>query len=63
MDFDRQIVVNNYIIDFYIKSLGLAIEIDGWYHEFKKEKDKNRQNYLESLELNFFFFLEFQILM
>ncbi len=61
MDFDRQIVVDNYIIDFYIKSLGLAIEIDGWYHEFKKEKDKNRQEHLESLGIKFFRVSDFDV--
>jgi very-short-patch-repair endonuclease len=38
LDFDRQIVIDNYIIDFYIKSLGLAVGNYGWYHEFKKGK-------------------------
>ena len=61
LDFDRQIVVHNYIIDFYIKSLGLAIEIDGWYHEFKKEKDKNRQEYLQSLGIKFFRVSDFDV--
>lgn len=28
IDFDRQRIIGNYIVDFYIKSLGLIIEID-----------------------------------
>ena len=33
IDFDRQRIVGNYIVDFYVKSLGLVIEIDGSQHE------------------------------
>lgn len=29
LDFDRQRIIGNYIVDFYVKSLGLVIEIDG----------------------------------
>jgi very-short-patch-repair endonuclease len=29
LDFDRQRIIGTYIIDFYIKKLGLVIEIDG----------------------------------
>jgi very-short-patch-repair endonuclease len=29
IDFDRQRVIGNYIVDFYEKALGLIIEIDG----------------------------------
>lgn len=54
LDFDRQKVIGNYIVDFYVKSLGLVVEIDGKYHDFKKEKDKERQQYLENLGIKFF---------
>ena len=37
------------------------VEIDGWYHEFKKEKDKNRQEYLESLGIKFFRVSDFDV--
>ncbi len=31
-DFDRQIPIDNYIVDFYCKKLSLVIEIDGSSH-------------------------------
>ena len=42
IDFDRQRIIGNYIVDFYVKSLGLVIEIDGWSHDVKKEYDEKR---------------------
>ena len=49
--FSRQIPINQYIVDFYCKDLKLAIEVDGSFHykEGQQEKDKIRQNRLESL--------------
>ena len=35
IDFDRQRIIGNYIVDFYVKSLGLVIEIDGSSHNEK----------------------------
>lgn len=52
IDFDRQKVIGNYIVDFYIKRLGLIIEIDGTSHIGKEEYDAKRENYLRSLGLN-----------
>ncbi|OWK74525.1 DNA methylase [Flavobacteriaceae bacterium JJC] len=54
IDFDRQKIIGNYIVDFYAKNLGLIVEIDGWIHDFKKEYDENRQRYLESHGLKVF---------
>ena len=54
IDFDRQKIIGNYIVDFYVKSLGLAIEIDGWSHDFKQEYDKKRQSDLESYGVKVF---------
>ena len=51
IDFDRQKIIGNYIVDFYIESLGLVIEIDGEIHKFKEEYDIARSNFLESLGL------------
>jgi very-short-patch-repair endonuclease len=51
IDFDRQRVIGNYIVDFYVKKLGLVIEIDGFSHEGKEEYDKERGDYLISLGL------------
>jgi very-short-patch-repair endonuclease len=51
IDFDRQRIIGNYIVDFYVKTLGLVVEIDGDSHENKVEYDAQRQQYLESLGL------------
>ena len=41
-------------MDFYVKNLGLVVEIDGWTHEDKVEYDQQRQQDLESLGLKVF---------
>ena len=51
IDFDRQRIIGNYIVDFYIKQLGLVIEIDGASHDDKQIYDKIREDYLISLGL------------
>ncbi len=53
--FSRQIPIHQYIVDFYCKDLQLAIEVDGSVHfkEGQQEKDKHRQNRLESLGVRF----------
>jgi very-short-patch-repair endonuclease len=54
LDFDRQRIIGNYIVDFYVKTLGLVVEIDGISHEGKIEYDRNRQNFLEACGLKIF---------
>lgn len=51
IDFDRQRVIGNYIVDFYVKSLDLVIEIDGTSKDEKGEYDDTTQKYLEELGL------------
>src|SRR5699024_11311264 len=51
IDFDRQRIIGNYIVDFYAPALGLIIEIDGTSHNDKEEYDVQRQAFLESLGL------------
>ena len=54
--FRRQYSINNYVIDFYCPKLRLAIEIDGDLHfttQKIKKYDRNRQIYLESLDISF----------
>lgn len=51
IDFDRQKIIGNYIVDFYIKRLGLVIEIDGTSHIGKEEYDAKRELFLLSLGL------------
>ena len=47
--FRRQERIIDYIVDFYCKELKLAIEIDGFSHDFKMEYDTFRQKSLEQL--------------
>ncbi len=54
IDFDRQRVIGNYIVDFYVKSLSLIIEIDGSSHIGKEVYDAKRQLYLESIGLKLY---------
>ncbi len=54
IDFDRQRIIGSYIVDFYVKALGLVVEIDGISHEEKIEYDAARQMFLESLGLKVF---------
>ena len=61
-DFDRQKVIGNYIVDFYVKRLGLVVEIDGGSHNEKTEYDSQRDQYLESLGLKVFHTTDFDVL-
>ena len=61
IDFDRQRIIGNYIVDFYVKSLGLVIEIDGSSHNFKEEYDEKRNEFLKSLDLKIIHISDFRI--
>ena len=61
IDFDRQKIIGNYIVDFYIKSLGVVLEIDGSSHNDKEEYDEKRQLFLESLDLVFYRISDYRI--
>ena len=54
IDFDRQRIIGNYIVDFYVKTLGLVIEIDGSSHDNKEEYDQKREEYLLSIGLRMY---------
>ena len=54
IDFDRQRVIGNYIVDFYVKALGLVVEIDGEIHNFQEEYDEKREMFLKELGLKVF---------
>jgi very-short-patch-repair endonuclease len=51
LDFDRQKVVGNFIVDFFCKNLAVAVEIDGSSHNDKVEYDIERDNFLKSVGL------------
>jgi len=47
--FNRQFPIDNYIVDFISRELKLIIEIDGYSHQFKHEKDIERDEKLQKL--------------
>ncbi len=53
LQFYRQKVIENYIVDFYCHRSKLVIEIDGGQHFTKKgqESDQSRDTYLKNLGL------------
>ena len=52
LDFDRQTIIGNYIVDFFCPRLDVVIEIDGCSHNNKQEYDHVRDEYLRSLGLH-----------
>lgn len=50
-DIDRQVVIGNYIVDFFIPELGLVFEIDGSSHDNKVEYDAERDAFMRDLNL------------
>ena len=51
LDFDRQKIIGNYIVDFFCALKGVVIEIDGESHDEKAEYDAKRDEFLEGLGL------------
>jgi very-short-patch-repair endonuclease len=54
IDFDRQKVIGNNIVDFYVKKLRLIIEIDGSSHIGKEDYDAERERFLVSVGLRMY---------
>ncbi|WKW46597.1 endonuclease domain-containing protein [Myroides sp. JBRI-B21084] len=61
IDFDRQRIIGSFIVDFYVKSLGLIIEIDGNSHNGKEEYDAMREDFLTNLGLAVYRISDFRI--
>jgi len=61
IDFDRQCVIGNFIVDFYVKTLGLIIEIDGSSHDNKEEYDAKREAFLLSFGLKVYRISDFRV--
>jgi len=59
--FLRQYSVNNFVIDFYVPKIKLAIEVDGSSHIGKEEYGSSRQRYIESLGIKVIRFSDEQI--
>jgi very-short-patch-repair endonuclease len=51
LDFDRQKIIGNYIVDFFCAELGLVIEADGASHDGREDYDAQRDAYLKGLGL------------
>ena len=51
LDFDRQKIIGNYIVDFYCAEIKVVLEIDGYSHINKAEYDARRDAYLKKLGL------------
>jgi len=51
LDFDRQKIIGNYIVDFYCANCNVVIEVDGGSHNEKQEYDAKRDQFLENLGL------------
>ncbi len=61
IDFDRQRIIGSFIVDFYVKSLGLIIEIDGASHNDKEEYDAMREEFLVNLGLIVYRISDFRV--
>lgn len=51
LDFDRQKIIGNYIVDFYCAEKSVVIEVDGRSHDNKQAEDTQRDIYLNHLGL------------
>ena len=61
IDFDRQRIIGNYIVDFYVKTLSLVVEIDGSSHDFRQDYDLERTKFLEDQGLKVFRITDFDV--
>ena len=61
LDFDRQKIIGNYIVDFFARNMMTVIEIDGESHDYKGEYDVIRENYLKSLGLEILHFQDIEV--
>lgn len=64
MEFLPNHQVGNYSFDFYCPSSKIAIEIDGYAHEFSEvySKDAAKKLHIQSLDITVFRFTDYQIL-
>ena len=62
--FLRQYGVGPYILDFYCPKIRLGVELDGSIHKEKENKiyDKDRERFLESLDINIIRFWNYDVL-
>jgi very-short-patch-repair endonuclease len=51
LDFDRQKIIGNYIVDFYCAEKQVVLEVDGSSHDYKIDYDRQRDAFLMGLDL------------
>ncbi|HMY11026.1 MAG TPA: DUF559 domain-containing protein [Turneriella sp.] len=51
LDFDRQKIIGNYIVDFYCAETNAVVEVDDSSHDAKHEYDMQRDAFLNGLGL------------
>ncbi len=51
LDFDRQKIIGDYIVDFYCAERNVVIEVDGPSHDNKEAYDKKRDDFMTGLGL------------
>ncbi len=51
LDFDRQKIIGNYIVDFFCAEKGFILELDGPSHDVREAHDARRDSFLRSLGL------------
>ncbi|MBS0287443.1 MAG: DUF559 domain-containing protein [Proteobacteria bacterium] len=63
VQFYRQKIIANYIVDFYAPSIKLVIEVDGSQHYEAQgiEQDLSRDSFLDSLGLNILRFSNYEV--
>ena len=61
LDFDRQKIIGNYIVDFYCSVKKVVIEIDGVSHDDKMAYDACRDKYLQDLGLTVIHLLDVDV--
>ncbi|WP_344927221.1 endonuclease domain-containing protein [Aquimarina addita] len=61
VQFFRQFPILEYVVDFYCKEIGLAIEIDGSSHQNRFLEDSHRQARIEALGVRFIRFSNEQV--
>ncbi len=61
LDFDRQKIIGNYIVDFYCPNCQVVVEIDGASHNDKQDYDARRNEYLKSIGLTVIHFTDYEV--
>lgn len=63
-DFHRQKPIDNYILDFFCHELMLAIEVDGYSHEFLEiqQKDSIKEKRMNEFEISVLRFSDHEVL-